>query len=204
MTKSILDSSKWIFDESLIKTLEKIHSAPYRKYHNMEHLEKIWKYFNEDCLVGEYHDEVAITTMMHDVVYIPGSKTNELESANYFWNIVGETNNPKIKDIFDTIVATKNHIDENNQHLPRWSKLFLDLDVYELGSDWEIFKENGDKIFKEFSYVFTEEEILKGRLSFYQKWFNSDRIYWVLIEREAKAKENLLRGINEIETSLDY
>ena len=177
--------------------VEKMYSEKFRAYHDINHICKLWTYYLE---VGQNRDiyidnKTATAIIFHDVVYNPKSKTNEIDSADFMLKTLFLNNK---NDVYDAIVATANHFDTCHDDAPFWVRQFLDLDLYELGSDWSIFDKNDKLIFKEYAPFYSLKNIIEGRLSFF-KGISDKRIFRVFTEREDQAHKNIEQSIFDLE-----
>lgn len=180
-----------------------------RFYHNDVHLNKIWSYYNALYYKEGHYKVMLLTTLFHDSIYEPGAKNNEIESAKYFEQWCWQQENARLiftydefKGIRDTIIATADHTNPKNEDLPEWGKIFLDLDLYELGSSKEIFKKNSVLIRNEFGEI---DDLLfyKGRLKWLEHMMASERIFWIFENREEQARINLANEHVEISLKIE-
>jgi predicted metal-dependent HD superfamily phosphohydrolase len=180
------------------------YSEPHRYYHNSEHAYNVYQY----CMqINSEYDNDALSSFQiqfykscaswHDAVYNVGSKTNEIDSVELFLtsSTVNKLINPQIESISETILATFNHWDANNEHLGFMQKIFLDADIYELSAHWDIFQLNASNILKEFSTIYSPEEVLLGRKKWYESLLEKERVFWICENRDNLARKNLERGI---------
>ena len=80
-------------------------------------------------------------------------------------------------------------------------KLFLDLDMFLFAEDYEKYKENEEKIRKEFS-LYDDKEWKIGRLDFLGRLLKRERIFYThyFYEKyESVARENIRKDITRLE-----
>ena len=70
-------------DEDLARYLQKHYEQPHRTYHNLGHLETMWRYITKNAPVEHWHQYVD-AVFWHDLVYEPGATDNEQRSADAF------------------------------------------------------------------------------------------------------------------------
>lgn len=169
--------------DNIVANITTLYGEKHRAYHNIEHIYDLLQ------LANAYHDSHAIhsTIIFHDIVYYPGCKFNEELSASAyrdwharFYDEMG----------YRAIIASKNHTAEwNDKLLPFWAKEFLDYDLYGLATDK--YKENAQKIWKEFEPFVEAGTFINGRVKFLHTMLESKRIYWNHPEWEAEARSNM-------------
>jgi len=184
-------------DELINKVYEKIvecHSESHRYYHTLTHLLAVF----ED-LEGLKLDQdmpsthcIHFAVWFHDIIYKPGSRTNERESAKAAKNALGSLGVPLglIESVVYMIECTAQH---NNLKHDEDAQIFLDADMAILGVGSEAYLRYTSKIKKEFSRV---PSILyrQGRKRFIKKTLGSKRIYqsdYFFKTYESQARINL-------------
>ena len=70
-------------DEKLALYLQKHYEQKHRTYHNLSHLETMWRYITKNAPVEHWHQYVD-AVFWHDLVYEPGATDNEQRSADAF------------------------------------------------------------------------------------------------------------------------
>ena len=70
-------------DEKLALYLQKHYEQKHRTYHNLGHLETMWRYITKNAPVEHWHQYVD-AVFWHDLVYEPGATDNEQRSADAF------------------------------------------------------------------------------------------------------------------------
>ena len=168
----------WTIDMDQISAqwqqLYKEYGATSRPYHNLGHLEEMFRYF--DSYKEELLDanEVACAIFYHDIIYNIWSKNNELNSAELakkFLLSIGLE--PKKTDrIFGLIMATKNHVVEGNKD-QSW---MVDFDLGILGQSNESYKNYTQQIRKEYATV-PNIMYKKGRKKVLQHFLDKESIY---------------------------
>lgn len=106
---------------NIIKSLYKQNNLP---YHNWKHIKQILKLISKRKDLSEKDIHIlTYTTLYHDIVYKPLSKTNERDSVNLF----DKYEDVKYKDeIKELILFTK----YQRKPKTRLEKIFLELDMH--------------------------------------------------------------------------
>jgi predicted metal-dependent HD superfamily phosphohydrolase len=137
-------------------------NEPHRFYHSLSHLNDLISQINNDK--DKYseieYDKLILTALFHDIIYNPGSSSNEEESADMFESCCINFNSD-LKDVKNMILDTKTHIPTT-----KLSEIFIkyDMDIVNRNFDelleWEdgIYNENKhfDEIYKEKRIEFLE------------------------------------------------
>jgi len=142
----------------LVDFYKERYSEPQRFYHTWNHvLDLIGKAIDDNKL----SDELLLAIVFHDIVYDPMNNDNEEKSAELFKTFF---NYP---DVYEAILATKNHIDVNPT-----SKLLNKYDLSVLYGDFNSFMKYEDGIFKEYQFV-DVKTYTENRIKFLEKHFGN-------------------------------
>lgn len=152
-----------------------------------------------------YNEETILysTMVYHDLVYLAGRKSNELESQK-LWvahrKHKGNFQPPEIetKLVGDIILESANHLEDrvfdetNSEHLLR--EWFLGLDTLTLAAPYEMFVANGMAIRTEFSFV-NDDAWRTGRSAFLDQMAAKKEIFLHPKMKifEPRARENIER-----------
>ena len=190
----------YILSSGLKTDIRARYEEPHRFYHNTEHIGKIWQYYWWHTRNQSWNERIKLATIFHDVIYEVGSVNNELRSAQFMLSSMGMTykDGSVFAEIHDTILATKDHTNPAYDSMYEWSLMFLDLDLYELGSELDVFKANTVKVTAELATKYSAEEIITGRQAWLEKMLSSKRIFRYFKERESKARLNLEHELKEL------
>lgn len=193
---SIFDKNKRAEAEELFKKLTKEYQSENRKYHNLEHIEKMLSFLR--LYNHEIKDNIGLklAVYFHDVIYNTKAKDDEEQSAQYAQShltqlgISGDT----IAHIMALILATSKHevIEDDTD-----SAIFLDADLAILGANKEDYDEYATKIRREYFWL-SDEEYRIARKKVLQDFLNRPRIYFTekaVKELELRARENIKREI---------
>lgn len=203
------------------KLLRIMLTQPYRHYHNLQHCVDVLNYSHMLYLRVESKIETSIVTCFdilstaarwHDAIYEPFASDNETRSAQMYWNM-NNHKTFKYNRVFNIIEATRNHFEYNGDNLLQ--QVFLDADLYELGSPWELFEHNYNLIKLEFIEGFMKggEKYFSSRYleDVFEKrrkvWLESimvlhPKIFKIATEREERARNNIKRQLENLEKRL--
>ena len=152
--------------------------------------------------LGPWENEVIVSAIIaHDVVYVPGAPKGENEQRSYEkWCEVDSMSqvdsfNQAVKTL---ILATASHqMDREYEWFERpLVAHMIDLDMSVLGADKAEFDRNSWNVAKELvmNGVYTPDQVLRGRLKFYESVLKQDRIYFTdqfYDALEVKARKNM-------------
>ena len=131
--------------------LKKQYMVKSRHYHNLEHLEAMFRLFDAHRPHLQDTDTVALAIFFHDVVYQTSRKDNEEKSA--VWAARKMTELCYSKDRIDRvrafILATKTHTLPPGA--PADLAFLLDFDLAILGAPWPDYEWYAQKIRREYS-----------------------------------------------------
>lgn len=86
-------------------------NEPHRYYHSQTHLDELLSSITKD--MGSYsnrtYEKLIIIALFHDIIYEPGSKDNELKSAEFFMSKCTNKTNNDILLMKQAILDTKTH-----------------------------------------------------------------------------------------------
>lgn len=172
------------------------YSAKERHYHTLAHLENL---VNEiGPLKQEIQNRFAVLFALfyHDIIYVPGKKDNEEESAK-----LAAERMAALGCDSKLIGATAAIIRATSTHLPSGdsdSNLFTDADLSILGQEEETYNHYAQQIRKEFS-VYPDFIYNPGRKQVLQHFLSMNRIYKTshfYNKYEKMARRNLQQEIS--------
>lgn len=134
--------------------IEQAYIAPGRYYHNLQHVNHVINRISEllcNRTLETNINALWLAAVYHDVIYVPGSKINELASASYAALDLGQKGfaSGLTIEVMRLINATTH--EEFNPEADTAEQLLLDADLYNLSTDR--YQENAKNIRKEFSEV---------------------------------------------------
>lgn len=162
------------YSESPLVWLISSYTAPGRYYHDLSHLNFMFKLARSLNLKLNEIQTWAI--LGHDVHYIPGDPENEKKSAEETTWVLQHLEEPPLsdqacKDISTIILDTKLHVPSTEE-----SALVLDLDMAILGAPWDEYERYARGVMNEFGLPL--ETWIKGREErFIEPTLKSDKIF---------------------------
>ena len=177
--------------EPLLETYE----APWRDYHNLEHIAHCLDEF--DRVKGKCinPDAVELAIWFHDLVYDPKRHDNEAQSARAAERTLGEARIARqtVEHVTALILATT-HVSPPSEED---SKILVDIDLSILGQPAAVFDEYERGIRREYAHV-DEQAFRAGRSAILRRFLEGQTIYTTpdFQERyEASARQNLRRSL---------
>ncbi len=140
------------FTEFYWEEILKHHGEPDRHYHNLQHLEELFRLLLPFESKLEHPNAVYWAIFFHDIIYKPLRKDNELKSAELADVALRklEVDEETVQLTYSLIVATKEHyamIPSND------FRYFLDADLAILGAEWEKYETYYKAIRQEYRQV---------------------------------------------------
>ena len=160
-----------------------------RYYHDLWHLETMFREYDEIKHKLQYADETAISIFYHDFIYNPIRSDNEKRSAKRMRKVLRKTSFENIGYCFEQIVATKTHQSSSDHD----TNYLLDMDLVILGKapeDYELYTQN---VRKEYN-MYPDILYRPGRRKVLKNFLSRDRIFKTeefIVIYENQARENL-------------
>lgn len=179
------------FISDLWREIETRYSEKGRHYHNLLHLENMFKELED--VKGNISDFTAISfsVFYHDVIYDAASKANEEKSAVKAEKRLAELHidKNKISIISAQILATKSHQRSDNED----TNYLLDADLSVLGKDLKTYLQYTQNIRKEYS-IYPDFLYKPGRKKVLKHFLELESIFkteYFKEKYEIRAKENI-------------
>jgi len=181
------------------------YNAPYRKYHNMNHIVKCLDsisyaipIFDNYRIEGENLIQIAI--LYHDYVYNPLATNNELYSTSAIKRdfSFSHINREKREMISNMIMATTHN---PKMELTIYDKYICDVDLHQLGSGLNEFLLNENNIREEY-HMIPDEIFYPGRSKILQGFLDRDNIYYIKgfgNKFESNARRNIKYVLDRID-----
>ncbi len=170
-----------------------------RSYHNLFHIDRMLTFVDKFKYPSTNIAALKAAIFGHDIVYVPGSQTNEEESAEVFGDMMGrmgvfEFETDEIKRL---ILITKDH------KVPSWDSdgdLIVDADFSIFAASEDEYDEYSQGIRQEYvgSGRVSEEEFRKVRAGLLQGWIDQENIFLipeVRAQSQSQAIVNLKREL---------
>lgn len=164
----------------------------HRRYHTIEHIAKmLW--------VGRTHaltDEQVAAIWYHDAIYDPHREDNEARSAELASAQLSALGWPpnSVGLVCQMVLDTRTHVPTCDP-----SRTVIDLDLYSLAEEREIFERDGRRIRAEYAHI-GDDEFHEGRRRFFLELLARDRLYWTSwgARLEETARLNLRRALRDL------
>lgn len=178
------------------QNLENAYSSKFRHYHNLTHLSEMLDCFETYKKHLQFPNEVLYALFYHDYVYSSTQKDNELKSAEFAIQLLRENIKVDKQIIFDTILATKEHISTGVED----EKWLIDFDLKVLAKEPEAYVNYAKQIRKEFS-IYPDLLYNPGRKKALKHFLEKEFIYQTDIFRkkfELEARTNMQEEIDHL------
>ena len=145
-----------------------------RHYHNLQHLENMFKELCECYDDIQDWDTILFSLFYHDIIYNATKKDNEEKSADIAVNRLKQIEYPesKIALCYQQILATKSHILSSNND----TNLFTDADLSILGSAWQEYELYYKQVRKEYA-IYPDFLYNPGRKKVLQHFLDMENIF---------------------------
>ena len=177
--------------------LQTNYSQKHRKYHNLNHLNEMFSYF--DVFVDEldHPEEVAFAIFYHDIIYNVLKSNNEEKSAKIAvkYLSVMKIEAEVINRVNQLILDTKTH-----QTLTNDGNFLMDFDLAILGQPEKEYQLYTSQIREEYK-VFPNIIYTKGRKKVLQHFLDNEAIFKTAFfydKFEKQAKSNLQQELNSL------
>ncbi|WPO89941.1 hypothetical protein [Chryseobacterium sp. HR92] len=186
-------------DQQLIsdlwKEIETRYSEKGRHYHNLLHLENMFRELDAVKMNISDFTALSFSVFYHDVIYDATSKANEEKSAAKAEKRLAElhVNQDKISLISEQILDTKSHQRSDQED----TNYLLDADLSVLGKDFKTYLEYTQNIRKEYS-IYPDFLYKSGRKKVLKHFLELESIFkteYFKEKYEAQAKENIAKEL---------
>lgn len=191
-----LDTNYLNYDQT--RALTRLYTDNRRKYHNVQHITNMYSIMKHDPSVIFFHgheeDDVIDAIIYHDAIY-EGLPTDVQKSVEIYKEL-----NPNFRpNAVELILATEDHWADYSHFPPALENMihsFIDLDLYDLGSNKYVYNENAYNLLMEYDLLTGKDtkETLEGRLAWLEKVLSYPAIYrtkYAQMYREAQARKNM-------------
>jgi predicted metal-dependent HD superfamily phosphohydrolase len=184
--------------ETTYSGIVKSYSQPQRAYHTLDHVNELITFINTSGDV-KVKSMLLFTAFFHDVVYDPGSSSNETESAAIARDAMQQLLVPQeiIEDTVHLILLTKSHANVDRSAITYDMLLFLDMDLAILGATEERYKQYAAQIRKEFK-KYPDLLYNNGRRKFLEAQLKLPLIFHTQLFREKYEVQARINMINEL------
>lgn len=184
--------------EKEFSSLVKAYSEPWRKYHDLSHIEDCLHEFDGIMHIAYEPIAMELAIWYHDYIYIPKADNNELKSLEHFQHLAKRLRLPSYITQYapGLFMATRHTGLETKQD----EQIICDVDLSILGQADERFDEYERQIREEYKWV-SDVEFKLGRTQILKKFLDMKSIYYTAFFRnkyECQARKNLARSIEKL------
>ncbi len=175
--------------------IELQHASKDRYYHNLKHLENLYKQLIKVKNEIQDWNMLLFALFYHDYIYNIFKNDNEKQSGIYATKILTslQLDINSISFCNEIILATQGHQISTNPDI----NYFTDADLSILGSDWETYTQYYKDVRKEYKF-YPDFIYQKGRIKVLQSFLKMPRIYKTksfYSFYELQAKENIQKEL---------
>ena len=177
-----------------------------RAYHSLQHIEQLFRQFEQIKHVLNEPHIIALALFYHDVIYAPTRADNELKSAEYAVEALRPYfSAAQCQYIYALIMMTANHklAECSNAQKNFDAAYLLDMDLSILGASWSEYQQYAQAIRQEYAHVLNADycngriAVLKGLLA-HPTLYLTDYYHSQL---ENQARQNIEREIKVLHAS---
>jgi predicted metal-dependent HD superfamily phosphohydrolase len=176
--------------------LSGLYTAPYRRYHNLSHIQDCLQRVDEVASLLVDPDAVEFGLWFHDAVYEVGSMANEWRSAELFLQVSAGASFVFRHRVCGHILATR-HVGTVRGN----DRCFIvDIDLSGFGAPWDEFMRNG-ALLREESSTQPDDKYHNGQVAFLCGLQQRPHFFMTEYFRdryEAIARENLDRLLDDL------
>lgn len=187
----------FVVREELFQWILDGYSESHRRYHNLEHLGEMLSALQDFRVRFREWDAVVMAAFYHDIIYQPGSKKNEADSARFARAALVEMKCDAafINRVEDLILATERHVYRPGD---ADAALFLDIDMAILAAPVARYDRYTDDLRYEFRGI-PGLFFRRGRRKFLKQLLSQDRIFHSepFETFEGLARTNIERELRE-------
>lgn len=175
--------------EGLLPALLAAYAEPQRHYHTQQHLAECLAHFEAVQNRAQHPAEVELALWFHDAVYDIKGKDNELRSAQWAAQALGEAGLAEAicGRVHELVMATRHEVLPEHDD----ARLLVDIDLAILGADSERFAQYDAQVRAEYAWVpwpiygIKRKQVLQGFLQ--RKAIYATPYFHVRLEQQARA-----------------
>ena len=173
-----------------------LYAAPYRRFHNLGHIQACLRLVDEVAPLLVDRDAVEFGLWFHDAIYDTGVATNEWRSAELFLEVSAGASFALRHRVCGHILATRH----TGRARGNDRRFIVDIDLSGFGAPWEEFMRNG-ALLREESSGQTDAKYHSGQVAFLSCLQKRPHFFLTDYFRdryEATARENLRRLLADL------
>ena len=171
------------------------YAEPARHYHTLEHIDDCLARLDDVADLVDDPDAVEIAIWFHDVVFTPGARDNEAQSARFYLQRSGGAT-PRFRRAVCRMILASRHVRPMLDADPAY---LVDIDLAGFGRPWPEFRSTTDLIRAECPHR-TDGEFAAGLAPFLRALVARPRMFatdWFRDRCEAAARRNVDRLLEE-------
>jgi predicted metal-dependent HD superfamily phosphohydrolase len=191
-------------DSEVFRIARRSYDSPWRFYHTWKHITACLEQFAKQKF--DNPRAVLLALLYHDAVYVPGSKDNEIRSAELAERMLRYRSGvpeSERRSISRMILLTADHHSADHRLTPDEAKV-IDIDLGILGQAWPVYLEYMQGVRKEYCLAVTSDfQFRIGRRAFLEKVLRQRRIFMTdqtANRLEVRARFNIGREIDLLKT----
>lgn len=177
--------------------IQRYRTGDGRSYHNIVHISRMLAFVDKFRHLSKNDLLLKAAIFGHDIVYVPGSQTNEEDSAEVFGRMMNrmDVRGWKIDETERLIRVTKKHkTDEDDTN----GKIMIDADFSIFAASEADYDEYARGVWQEYvgSGRIPEASFRQGRKKLIEGWLSQERIFLtpeISAQLEPQARSNLQR-----------
>jgi len=178
----------------ILDLLAAAHSSPERHYHNLDHLDEMFRTVGKLAGITDDLRFVQLAIWFHDAVYDSRAKDNEARSADLAVKLLGPAGVPRsdLEKLVRLIDATA-HLAHPQPPADREATLVVDADLAILGAPSARYREYAAAIRAEYAWV-PDAEYRAARTAVLRHFQSRPRLFWtdaLHAECDEQARMNL-------------
>ena len=182
------------------------HSENQRAYHSLQHIEQLFRQFEQIKHVLNEPHIIALALFYHDVIYAPTRADNELKSAEYAVEALRPYfSAAQCQYIYALIMMTANHklAECSNAQKNFDAAYLLDMDLSILGASWSEYEQYAQAVRQEYAHV-SNIDYRVGRIAVLTELLAHPTLYltdYYSTRLETQARQNIKREIKILHAS---
>jgi len=182
--------------DAVYNDLHRLYGAPYRRFHNLNHIRDCLRRFDEVAPLLVDRDSVELALWFHDAVYDIGVSDNERRSAEMFLALSAGARFTFRHHVCGLIMATRHarRVHGNDR------SFMVDIDLSGFGAPWEEFMRSGTRL-REESSALPDAQYHAGQAVFLSRLQRRPRFFFTdyFHDRyETTARANLRRILDDL------
>lgn len=176
--------------------LHGLYTAPYRRFHNLDHIRDCLHLLDEVAPLLQDRDAVEVALWFHDAIYEIGTTTNERRSAEMFLAHSFGASFGFRHRVCSLIMATRHAYTVHGND----RSFMVDIDLAGFGAPWDVFMASGARL-REESAAISDAQYHAGQVFFLSRLRQRAHFFATEYFRdryETVARENLHRLLDEL------